>query len=136
MCWDRVIDAEHPAVARQQWQVTLLESNHKKGAFLQQAVAELKLDNVVVVTQRAEDWRPEIRLELVISRAFSDLAGFVEAAAHLCAPTGVLAAMKGIYPDEEIGHLPPSVTLERVVRIDVPGLPAARHLVLLRPAPR
>ena len=38
--------------------VTLLESSHKKAAFLQQAVIELKLDNVAVVCERVEAWQP------------------------------------------------------------------------------
>src|SRR5262249_40183301 len=61
--------------------------------------------NVEIVTTRAEQWKPARLFDVVISRAFSDLPGFVEAAAHLCAPAGVLAAMKGIYPGEERGQL-------------------------------
>jgi 16S rRNA (guanine527-N7)-methyltransferase len=122
------------ALARPEWRVALLDSNHKKGAFLRQAVLELKLTNVEVVTDRAERWRPAERFDVVISRAFSDLPGFVEAGRHLCRQGGFLAAMKGVYPDEELAQLTSEASLERVVSLDVPGLRAARHLVLLRPA--
>ena len=122
------------ALARPDWRVVLLDSNHKKGAFLRQAVLELKLPNTRVVTDRAEVWRPAELFEVVISRAFSDLPGFIEAGKHLCHPAGFLAAMKGVYPDEELAQLSADATLERVVPLDVPGLKAARHLVLLRPA--
>jgi 16S rRNA (guanine527-N7)-methyltransferase len=71
--------------------------------------------------------------EAAISRAFSDLPGFIEAARHLVAPSGMLAAMKGVYPDEVLALLPASVRVERVVRLEVPGLRADRHLVLMRP---
>ena len=121
------------AIAQPQWRVALLDSNHKKGAFLRQAVLELKLDNAEVVTARAEQWKPAGLFDVVISRAFSDLPGFVEAAAHLCAPTGVLAAMKGIYPDEEVAQLGPGASIVRIVPLRVPGVQAARHLALLRP---
>jgi 16S rRNA (guanine527-N7)-methyltransferase len=87
-----------------------------------------------VVTDRAEAWRPAELFDIVISRAFSDLPGFIEAGKHLCHPTGFLAAMKGVYPDEELAQLGSDATLERVVPLNVPGLKAARHLVLLRPA--
>ena len=121
------------AIVQPQWRVALLDSNHKKSAFLRQAVLELKLDNVEVVTARAEQWKPARRFDVVISRAFSDLPGFIEAAAHLCAPKGVLAAMKGIYPDEELAQLDSSPGIVRVVALRVPGVQAARHLALLRP---
>lgn len=121
------------AIVQPQWRVALLDSNHKKGAFLRQAVLELKLDNAEIVTARAERWQPARLFDVVISRAFSDLPGFVEAAAHLCAPAGVLAAMKGIYPDEELAQLGSSAAIERVVALRVPGVQGPRHLALLRP---
>jgi 16S rRNA (guanine527-N7)-methyltransferase len=122
------------ALARPDWRVALLDSNHKKGAFLRQAALELKLDNVQVITDRAEAWLPAELFDIVVSRAFSDLPGFIEAGKHLCHPAGFLAAMKGVYPDEELAQVNVDATLERVVPLNVPGLKAARHLVLLRPA--
>jgi 16S rRNA (guanine527-N7)-methyltransferase len=120
------------AIARSDWRVTLVDSNHKKAAFLRQAVIELKLQNVQVITDRVERWAPANGFDVVISRAFSDLPGFVDAARHLCAPSGVLAAMKGVYPDEELAQLPFDLHVERVIPLEVPGLRAARHLVLIR----
>jgi 16S rRNA (guanine527-N7)-methyltransferase len=120
------------AIARPDWRVALLDSNHKKGAFLRQVAVELRLENIQVVTERAESWEPIEKFEVVISRAFSDLVGFVDAGRHLCSESGRLVAMKGIYPDEELALLPADVRVEEVVPVQVPGLRAARHLVLLR----
>jgi 16S rRNA (guanine527-N7)-methyltransferase len=120
------------AIARPDWQVVLMDSNHKKGAFLRQAVIELGLANAQVALTRAEEWRPPQLVGGAVSRAFSDLAGFAEAARHMVAPGGILAAMKGLYPDEELEQLPKGVLLEEVVPLQVPELRAARHLVLLR----
>ncbi len=120
------------AIARPEWQIVVLDSNHKKGAFLRQAVLELRLDNVDVQIGRAENWHPADGLDIAVSRAFSDLAGFIEAARHLVVPGGWFAAMKGVYPDEELALLPQDVTVESVTALHVPGLAAARHLVLLR----
>jgi 16S rRNA (guanine527-N7)-methyltransferase len=121
------------ALARPLCRIALVESNHKKCAFLRQAMTELRLSNVDVVTERAEKWHPPALFDLVISRAFADLAGFVEVAGHLCKGDGALAAMKGLYPDEELAQLPSQVQLQGVGKIDVPGLRAARHLVIMRP---
>lgn len=122
------------ALALPQSRVTLLEANHKKATFLKQAVIELGLGNVEVVCERAETWQPPHKFEVVISRAFSDLPEFLGAAGRLCAANGTIAAMKGIYPDEEIAQLPPGYELRGVVPLAVPGLEAERHLVLMRPA--
>ena len=113
--------------------VTLLDSNHKKSAFLQQAVAELGLSNTRVVTDRAEAYRPTELFKTVISRAFSDLADFVKLAGHLCAADGVMIAMKGLHPDDEIARVAESWQVSKTVRLDIPQLEASRHLIFLRP---
>jgi 16S rRNA (guanine527-N7)-methyltransferase len=119
------------AVARPEWNVVLIDSSHKKGAFLRQAVLELNLRRAQVVTDRAEHWHPGHLFDVVISRAFSDLPAFVEAARHLCCPGGLLAAMKGVYPHEELAQLGSDVRIRKVVSLRVPELRANRHLVLL-----
>lgn len=119
------------AIVEPQRAVTVLDSNHKKGAFLKQAVMELGLKNVQVAVERVEDHRPPRDYEIVISRAFSDLADFVGLAGGRAAADGRLVAMKGLYPDDEILRLPATWGLERSVALDVPGLDAARHLLFL-----
>ncbi len=114
-------------------EVTLLDSNHKKTSFLRQACLELGLKNTTVVCERVETWRSEEKYDVVISRAFSDLAEFASLALHLCGDTGLMLAMKGVYPHEELTRLPATVELQGVEPLRVPGLDAERHLVLLRP---
>jgi 16S rRNA (guanine527-N7)-methyltransferase len=120
------------SVARPETSVTLVESNHKKASFLTQAKLELKLANIDIVNARVEGVHPEKGFGVVISRAFSDLAEFVKLAQHLCAPGGIIAAMKGLYPHEELAALPSNTKVEVVTPIKVPGLDAERHLVLIR----
>ncbi len=122
------------ALARPRTAVTLLEANHKKSAFLKQAAIELALDNVEVVTARVETWATPRRYDVVISRAFSDLAEFISLAAGRCAERGVLAAMKGVHPYEELTQLPAGYRVRGIVRLEVPGLSAERHLVLVEAA--
>jgi 16S rRNA (guanine527-N7)-methyltransferase len=121
------------ALASPALEVTLLDSSHKKTSFLRQACLELGLNNVTVVCERVEVWRPEEKYDVVISRAFSDLAEFASLALHLCRDTGRMLAMKGVYPHEELTRLPATVVLQGVEPLKVPGLDAERHLVLLRP---
>lgn len=122
------------ALADPELEITLLDSNHKKTSFLRQACLELDLNNAKVVCDRVEAWQPAEKYDVVISRAFSDLAEFAGLALHLCKGTGRLLAMKGIYPHEELTRLPATVALQGVVPLKVPGLDAERHLILLRPA--
>ena len=113
--------------------VALLDSNHNKGAFLKQAIAELGLATTQVVTERVETFRPPESFQTVISRAFSDLADFVKLAGHLCASDGAMIAMKGLRPDQEMALLPSSWEVTKTVRLEVPQLDASRHLIFLRP---
>jgi 16S rRNA (guanine527-N7)-methyltransferase len=121
------------AIARPELSVTLLDASHKKCAFMRQAKAELGLDNVEVACERVESWKPAQRFDAVVSRAFSDLADFVEQAQHLVAPGGALVAMKGVHPFEEIARLP-ATHRARVLEIRVPTLDAKRHLVFMEAA--
>ena len=89
------------AVALPQAQVTLLDSSHKKAAFLKQVVIELGLQNATVICERVESWRPRQSFELVISRAFSDLTEYLLLAGRLCESGGAIAALKGVYPDRK-----------------------------------
>ncbi len=122
------------ALLRPEWQFTLLDSSHKKTTFLRQAAIELKLANVDVVCARVEEWTPPYSFDTVVSRAFSDLPEFLALAGRLCAKTGVVIAMKGVYPHEELAQVPENFLLRSVVSLNVPGLDAERHAALLQPA--
>ena len=119
------------AVCRPDLQITLLDANTKKTSFLQQAAIELELKNVRVVSGRVEAVQG-LRADVITSRAFAELADFVNWTAHLLQDGGCWAAMKGVYPAAEIDRLPDSVCVERVDKIRVPQLNAERHMVILR----
>jgi 16S rRNA (guanine527-N7)-methyltransferase len=118
------------AVACPHMAVTLLEANQKKAAFLRQAKLELNLSNVTVVAERVEQWQNTAGFDAIVSRAFSDLPDFVAGARHLRAKGGMLIAMKGVVPFEEITRLSAELTAQ-VVPVVVPGLDAERHLILI-----
>ncbi|WP_027776913.1 16S rRNA (guanine(527)-N(7))-methyltransferase RsmG [Paraburkholderia caledonica] len=124
------------AIVRPDWGVTVNDIVHKKTAFQAQAKAELGLMNLSVVTGRVETLRPgaevSAKFDVIVSRAFAELADFVTLARHLVAEQGAILAMKGVRPDDEIERLPAGVYMEQVVRLDVPFLDAERHLVTVR----
>ena len=108
------------------------DASEKKGAFLRQAVIELGLSNATVHIGRVEDWRPAEGFAVVISRGFASLVDFLASCRHLAAPSGVLAAMKGTYPQEDLARVPADCDCRIVKRLKVPLLDAERHLVLCR----
>jgi 16S rRNA (guanine527-N7)-methyltransferase len=122
------------AIARPAWRVVALDSSHKKGAFLQQAVIELSLSNLEAVIARVEDYSPVAPFDIVISRAFSDLATFVVAGARHLAAGGRLVAMKGVHPDEELAQLPQGIRVVAAPALTVPGLDGERHLIVMERA--
>ena len=122
------------ALALPRARVTLLDSNHKKAAFLNQAVIELKLSNAVVICERIEQYQIKHPFSIVMSRAFSDLPEFVKLAGRLVASGGALLAMKGACPADEIAQLKAGFKLSSVTPLKVPGLDAKRHLVFLKAA--
>jgi 16S rRNA (guanine527-N7)-methyltransferase len=118
------------AIARPDLAVTLLDSSHKKTAFLEQARSYLGLQNVDVVCARVEQWKPGRVFDVVVSRAFAELSEFVSQAEHLVAQGGRMLAMKGVYPFEEIARLAATHRAD-VSELKVPRLDAKRHLVVL-----
>lgn len=117
------------AIARPDWQFSLLDSNSKKTSFVQQAIIELGLSNARVLCVRAEEWQPAERFDGIISRAFTELGDFLRSTRHLVAESGRWAAMKGS-PEQELAGVPGGCRVERVIPLQVPGLQAARSLVI------
>lgn len=120
------------SIVRPDLQVTVMDSSHKKASFMRQAKATLGIPNLEVVCGRVEEFHPEHKFNMVISRAFSDLAEFMRLTAHLCDEGGVWLAMKGVYPFDELAQIKGPTS--EVVPLSVPGLEAQRHLVFLKAA--
>jgi 16S rRNA (guanine527-N7)-methyltransferase len=119
------------AICRPELQVTVLDSSHKKASFMRQAKAELDIKNLEVVCGRVEAYQPQQLFDAVISRAFSDLAEFMQLTRHLGKPGAQWLAMKGVYPFEELAQI--KIEPTQVLPLKVPGLEAQRHLVFLSP---
>lgn len=122
------------ALAYPDKQFTLLDSNSKKTRFVVQAIGTLGIANVEVVQSRVEKFMPTEKFDTLITRAFSTVAEFLAGARHLAAAGAQFLAMKGVYPAEELAAIPASFRVVSVPALTVPGLSAARHLVIIEPA--
>ena len=104
---------------------TLVDSNSKKTRFVQQAVLELKLKNVKVVHQRVENLTGDL-FSSVIMRAFSSIQDIMSLSRHLIAPQGILLAMKGRVPNEELNDITEPYT---IIPLNVPDVEGERCVI-------
>ncbi len=111
--------------------LTLLDRSHKRIDFLTEVTAQLGLPDVALVCQRVEDYKPAAPYNVVIARAFASLHDIVTATDHLLAPNGVVVAMKGAFPTEEVAAISAPYRVAAAHVLHVPGLEAKRHLVVL-----
>ena len=117
------------AICQPDWHFTLLDSNSKKTGFVQQAVIELVLKNVQVRCARVEDLQVTEKFDGIISRAFTELGDFLRITRHLLALQGRWVAMKGL-PEAELPGVPEDCSVDCIIPLAVPGLDAARCLVI------
>ncbi len=109
--------------------VHLIDTVHKKTAFLTQVKAELGLRNMTVHTGRVEQLEMKQKCDVITSRAFAELSDFARWSGHLLASGGELIALKGQAASEELERLPEEWQIIRKTAVKVPGLNAQRHLV-------
>lgn len=120
------------AIVKPGLRVTLVESNGKKARFLREAVRQLALKDVRVAEARIEAVDEPGAYDAITARALATLPLIVELGGHLLKPDGVLLAMKGVYPAEEIAALPPGWHVTASHPLRVPGVDAERHLIEIR----
>lgn len=119
------------AITYPRLQVTLVESAGKKARFMREAIRSLRLANARVIEGRIEAVDAPGAFDAITARALATLPLLVELGGPLLKPDGVLLAMKGVDPVEEIAALPAGWRWQATHRLDVPGLEAARHLVVV-----
>lgn len=112
--------------------ISMIDTVSKKTAFLNQAKAELGLNNVTVYSARVESLQVNQPFDVITSRAFSELNNFVNWSQHLLAEGGRFIAMKGVHPQGEMERLPEGWEVKEVQPLTVPGLDAERHLIFIQ----
>lgn len=121
------------AILFPQTQFTLLDSAGKKIRFLFQVINELELKNVDVQNVRVEAFKPPVKFDVIISRAFASVKDFVSCSGHLLAADGAFWAMKGQNPVDELSEIQKHYIVANFAPLAVPGLEAERCLIQLQP---
>ncbi|MEQ1513215.1 MAG: 16S rRNA (guanine(527)-N(7))-methyltransferase RsmG [Lysobacteraceae bacterium] len=119
------------AIAVPGLRVTLVESNGKKARFMREAIRTLGLGNAEVAESRIEALDRPGAFMAITARALATLPQILDLGGHLLAADGVLLAMKGARPDDEIAALTAGWALREIHPLTVPGLGAERHLVVV-----
>jgi 16S rRNA (guanine527-N7)-methyltransferase len=119
---------------------TLIDAVDKKLRFIAHAARELGLANVATSHARVEGMQPPQAFDTVIARAFAPLPRMLELVAPLCGTATSVIAMVGRWPVREGAEamsvsgedsVPAGWRLLRQRRVQVPGLEAERHILLL-----
>ena len=124
------------AIIEPEWQISLIEAIRKKTAFLQHVRGKLKLKNIEVLCERVEDaaMQQPAQFDAVISRAFTNLARFLDLSLPFLKPDGLVFAMKAKRADDEMKD----VCMEdwRLLAdepLHIPNLAVERRLLVLSP---
>ena len=124
------------AILQPDWHVTLIEAIRKKTAFLQHVRGKLGLKNIQVLSERVESVAKSQpgQFDAVISRAFTNLAHFLELSLPLLKPSGLVFAMKARRANEELQDV--CMDDWRLVAdepLQIPNLAVERRLLVLSP---
>jgi 16S rRNA (guanine527-N7)-methyltransferase len=113
--------------------VTCVDTVEKKMAFVRQVSGVLGLTNLKAVHQRVELMQ-DVKFNIVTSRAFATLQDFATLAGQRVEKNGVLLAMKGKTPHDEIEALEKHTEwrVDEIEALNVPQLSAQRCLVWMK----
>ncbi|UVW28809.1 16S rRNA (guanine(527)-N(7))-methyltransferase RsmG [Massilia sp. H6] len=123
------------AICRPDMKVAMIDTVHKKTAFLKQVKAELELHNVSVHTMKVQELVVSEKFDVITSRAFADLTDFLNWSGHLLLEGGKFIALKGVAPAEEQQRIPDQWKVTGLQPLQVPKLGAERHLVFVERSP-
>ena len=110
---------------------TLVDSNQKKIAFLNEVKRQLGLTNVSCLHTRVEDLADK-KFDVITTRAFATLSNMLEKTHHLIKQNGVWLAMKGNIPIDEINDLDTSFKTSVKKLLSPRGTNYNRHLVIIK----
>lgn len=113
--------------------VTCVDAVEKKSSFMTQMSSVLTLTNLITKHARVEQLLGA-QYNVVVSRAFASLEDFANLAGERVCAQGVLLAMKGKRPNEEIQALQQNTEwcVERLEPLIVPQLDAERCLLWIK----
>jgi 16S rRNA (guanine527-N7)-methyltransferase len=126
------------AIARRELRVTLVDSTHKKAAFLSETARALGLTNVSVEAQRAEAlYRTEHRgvYDVVTARAVGPLETLVPLTIPFARSGAALLYIKGARADEELNAARSTLERLKITHVRTVQTPTGRVVELRAPGP-
>ncbi len=129
------------AMTHPNWQVTLLDSTQKKVAFLQLMAADLGLDNVKTIADRAEQLartkQHQAAYDLASIRAVGSASLCAQYALPLLKPGGLAVLYRGRWTDEETASLTQTsqqlgAQIESIEAFTTPIAQGIRHCIYIR----
>ena len=111
----------------------LIDANNKKIIFLNHVKINLDLENVDLLHKRIEDLNNVKFFDTILCRSYASLKTIYSNSINHLSENGVIIAMKGKYPHDELSaleNLSKSIRFT-VKRINVPKLSAERHVVII-----
>lgn len=118
--------------------ITLLDSNNKKTTFCKEIISKLKLNNIEVINERAEEFIKNKREEydLVTARAVKNLPVLIELGIPYVKINGVFIAMKSEYEEELNNSLNGIKILGgkyiETINIDLPNNTGKRNFIIIK----
>lgn len=126
------------AIVNSDCKVTIIDALNKRIKFLNSLVEELKLNNVIALHRRAEDFVKEKResFDVVTARAVARLNILVELCLPLTKIGGQMIAMKGSSGEEELEEAKKAITVlggkvERIISVDLPEDFGKREIIII-----
>jgi 16S rRNA (guanine527-N7)-methyltransferase len=121
--------------------LTLVESSRKKTSFLAHIIRTLRLDNVSIIRERVDPLIGEPAcagaFDTVLSRAAFKLPELLRMASFFLKPEGLLIALKGPDPQEEIEEAKTVLSATGMILtacrdIRLPGMDLSRKIIIYR----
>lgn len=117
--------------------ILLLDASRKKISFLKHVIRILGLKQIEAIHSRAQDLCREKRFnhqfDIVISRAFSNLAQFIELGSPFLSSNGFLFALKGKNFQAELEPINKKLFTIDIHSYVLPFTKAQRHIIKIKP---
>ena len=107
----------------------LVDSLGKRIRFQTQVKTELGLKNIESIESRVENYQPEAKFDMVLSRAFAQLSDMLEWCQHLPNETGHFLALKGKLDPVELESISSQFQINSTHQLVIPELNEQRHLI-------
>ena len=127
------------AIVSNNIKVTIIDALNKRINFLNDLSKELKLDNVLSLHIRAEEYAKEKRnsFDVVTARAVARLNVLTELCLPLVKVGGVFLAMKASDSEEELNEAKNAITilggkLEKIINFELPDGAGSRTLIVIK----